>query len=62
MDFLTDEKEFELLMEEAGKLAREFNDMKLELKLLGFDVNSKSDEEIERLYRVYEATVLYQGC
>ena len=62
MDFLTDEKEFELLMEEAGKLAREFNDMKLELNLLGFDVNSKSDEEIERLYRVYEATVLYQGC
>ena len=62
MDFLNDDKEFEILMEEVGQKVREFNDMKLELKLLGFDVNSKSDEEIERLYRVYEATVLYQGC
>ena len=62
MDFLNDDKEFEILMEEVGQKVREFNDIKLELKLLGFDVNSKSDEEIERLYRVYEATVLYQGC
>lgn len=62
MDFLTDEKEFELLMEEAGKLAREFNRKKLRLKSMGVKVDSKSDLEIEVLYCLYETTSLHMGC
>ena len=62
MDFLNNDKEFELLLEEAGKIARDFNDKKFKLKLIGIDVDTKTDEEVELMYQVYESTVLYQGC
>ena len=62
MDFLNDDKEFELLLNEAGQMAREFNDKKFKLKLMGVKVDEKTDTEIEMFYQIYEPTVLNMGC
>jgi hypothetical protein len=53
---------FEEIIEEASKIAREFQGKKLHLKSMGIDVDNKERSEIENLYRLYETTVLYNGC
>lgn len=53
---------FDEVIEEAGEIAREFQRKKLHLKSMGIDVKDKERSEIENLYRLYETTVLYQGC
>lgn len=53
---------FDEVIEEASEIAREFQRKKLHLKSMGIDVKDKERSEIENLYRLYETTVLYQGC
>ena len=53
---------FEEIIEEASEIAREFQGKKLHLKSMGIDVDNKERSEIENLYRLYETTVLYNGC
>ena len=53
---------FEEVIKEASEIAREFQKKKLHLKSMGIDVVDKERSEIENLYRLYEATVLYNGC
>ncbi len=53
---------FEEVIKEAGEIAREFQRKKLHLKSMGINVESKEKSEIENLYRLYETTVLYNGC
>jgi len=53
---------FEEVVKEAGEIAREFQRKKLHLKSMGINVESKEKSEIENLYRLYECTVLYNGC
>ena len=53
---------FEEIIEEASEIAREFQTKKLHLKSMGINVDGKERSEIENLYRLYESTVLYNGC
>ena len=53
---------FEEVIKEAGEIAREFQRKKLHLKSMGINVADKKRSEIENLYRLYETTVLYNGC
>ena len=53
---------FEEIIDEASEMVREFQKKKLHLKSMGINVDNKENSEIENLYRLYECTVLYNGC